>query len=58
MNLRHAQALQIASRETPTGFDQIPSMKYAARSNVLLTGVFALRARVVFNDRTQEIHHG
>jgi hypothetical protein len=26
--------------------------------NVLLTGVFALRARVVFNDRTQEIHHG
>jgi hypothetical protein len=32
MNLRDAQALQIASRETPTGFDQIPSMKYAARS--------------------------
>jgi hypothetical protein len=32
MNLRDAQALQIALRETPTGFDQIPSMKFAARS--------------------------
>jgi len=58
MNLRDAKALQIASLETPADLGSNALHDICGALDVLLTDVFALRARVVFNDRTQEIHHG
>jgi starvation-inducible DNA-binding protein len=58
MNVRDAKILQIASLETPTGFGSNSLHDECGALNVLLTDVCALHARVVINDRTQEIHHG
>jgi hypothetical protein len=58
MNLRDAKALQIAPLETPTDLRSTPLHGVCGALNVLLTDVFALRARVVINNRTQEAHHG